>query len=326
MIDSDPCGNEGIVTFSNYLLCFHTYVYLNNAIMSINAPELILDRRDLTRLFRQRLSAAMERNDINQSKLARLSGIDRSTLSQLLSPDLVRLPRADTVAQLATTLHVSADWLLGLTSSEDFSADIMHESLEFALATGEPTEESVRQWYEEAAGQKIRLVPSLLPDLMTTPTVTAYVFNAFRSRTPDRAVREAQGRLAYTRLPETDVEICMPREILEDFARGEGHWRGLTPEDRREQLTQMAKLTDELYPGLRLFLYSNRTHYSVPYTVFGAQRAAVYMGQMFFVFNTRDHIQVLARHFDQLIRAAVVQAPDVSAYIESLISHTREQT
>ena len=181
--------------------------------MALDTPELIIDRRDLTRLFRQRLTEAMERNALNQSKLARQSGIDRSTLSQLLSADLVRLPRADTVAQLATTLHVSADWLLGLTSSEEFSADIMHESLEFAPSTGEPTEESVRQWYEEAAGQKIRLVPALLPDLMTTPAVTAYVFNAFRSRTPDRAVREAQGRLAYTRLPETDVEICMPREL-----------------------------------------------------------------------------------------------------------------
>jgi len=294
--------------------------------MALDTPELIIDRRDLTRLFRQRLTEAMERNALNQSKLARQSGIDRSTLSQLLSADLVRLPRADTVAQLATTLHVSADWLLGLTSSEEFSADIMHESLEFAPSTGEPTEESVRQWYEEAAGQKIRLVPALLPDLMTTPAVTAYVFNAFRSRTPDRAVREAQGRLAYTRLPETDVEICMPRELLEDFARGEGHWRGLTTDERCEQLEQMARLTDELYPGLRLFLYSNRTHYSVPYTVFGSQRAAVYIGQMFFVFNTRDHIQVLSRHFDQLIRAAVVQAPDVSAYINSLLHEAGGQS
>lgn len=285
--------------------------------MDQDSNNALLDRRDLTRLFRKRLTDAMTRNAVNQSKLARQSGVDRSTLSQLLSPDLVRLPRADTVAQLATSLHVSADWLLGLSSGEEYAADIMLESLEFAPATGEPTEESVRTWYEDAAGQKIRLVPALLPDLMSTPTVTAYVFNAFRSRTPDRAVREAQGRLAYTRLPETDVEICMPRELLEDFARGEGHWRGLDVEHRREQLEQMARLTDELYPGLRLFLYSNRTHYSVPYTVFGAQRAAVYMGQMFFVFNTRDHIQVLARHFDQLIRAAVVQAPDVSSYIAS---------
>lgn len=283
-----------------------------------------LDRRDLTRLFRSRLIEAMDRADTNQSKLARQSGIDRSTLSQLLSPDLVRLPRADTVAQLASALHVSADWLLGLTASEDLAAAIMHETLEFTPATGEPVEKSVKQWYEEAAGQKIRLVPALLPDLLNTQTVTQYIFNAFQSRTPDSALRESQGRLEYTRLPETDVEICMPLELLDDFARGEGHWRGLDAAARREQLEQMIRLTDELYPGLRLFLYSTRTHFSVPYTVFGSRRAAVYMGQMFFVFNTRDHIQVLARHFDQLIRAAVVQAPDVSAYIDGLLTHVAE--
>lgn len=281
-----------------------------------------IDRRELTLLFRNRLVEAMESVDVNQSRLARQSGIDRSTLSQLLSADLVRLPRADTVAQLASSLRVSADWLLGLTGSENPSADIMHESLEFAPATGNPIEENVRRWYEEAAGQKIRLVPALLPDLLNTETVTQYIFNAFRTRTPDRAMRENRGHLEYTRLPETDVEICMPLEVLDDFARGEAHWRGLPATARREQLEQMIRLTDELYPGLRLFLYSNRTHYSAPYTVFGPRRAAVYVGQMFFVFNTRNHIQVLARHFDQLIRAAVVQAPDVSTFMQELLVHT----
>lgn len=283
-----------------------------------------MDRRELTRLFRQRLLDAMERAEINQSQLAKQTGVDRSTLSQLLSQDLVRLPRADTVVQLATRLHVSADWLLGLTESEDLAADIMHETLEFAPATGAPIEESVKQWYDEAAGQKIRLVPASLPDLLTTETVTQYIFNAFQTRTPDQALREVQGRLEYTRLPETDVEICMPSETLEAFARGEGHWRGLAAAARREQIEQMIRLTDELYPGLRLFLYSSRTRYSVPYTVFGMRRAAVYMGQLFFVFNTRDHILVLARHFDQLIRAAAVQAPDVSTYLRKLLPYTEE--
>jgi len=278
-----------------------------------------MDRRELTRLFRTRLIDAMDRADTNQSRLAKRTGIDRSTLSQLLSPQLVRLPRADTVAELATALHVSADWLLGLTESEGLAADIMHESLEFAPATGAPIEESVAQWYDEAAGQKIRYVPATLPDLLNTETTTEYIFNAFQARSPASAKREVEGRLEYIRLPETDVEICMPLELLEGFALGEGHWRNMSADDRRAQLRNMVRLTDELYPALRLFLFSSRTHYSIPYTVFGARRAAVYMGQMFFVFNTRDHIQMLSRHFDQLIRAAVVQAPDVSAYIARLL-------
>ncbi len=278
-----------------------------------------MDRRELTRLFRTRLIAAMERAGINQSRLAKRTGIDRSTLSQLLSPQLVRLPRADTVAVLASSLQVSADWLLGLTESEDLAADIMLESLEVTPATGSPIEESVAAWYDEAAGQKIRYVPSSLPDLLNTEATTDYIYNAFQARSPASAKREIRGRLEYTRLPESDIEICMPLEALETFVRGEGHWRGMSDSDRRDQLDLMIRLTEELYPGLRLFLFSSRTHFSIPYTVFGVRRAAVYMGQMFFVFNTRTHIQMLSRHFDQLIRAAVVQAPDVSAHMSGLL-------
>ena len=61
-----------------------------------------------------------------------------------------------------------------------------------------------------------------------------------------------------------------------------------------------------------------RTHYSVPYTVFGPMRAAVYVGQMYFVFNTKEHIRVLTRHFDDLVRAAVVQANDTPKMLAAL--------
>ncbi|MHA1563715.1 MAG: helix-turn-helix domain-containing protein, partial [Alphaproteobacteria bacterium] len=65
-----------------------------------------MDRRETARIFRVRLSEALSRAGVNQSALARRTGIDRSTLSQLLSPDETRLPRADTVAAIATALQV----------------------------------------------------------------------------------------------------------------------------------------------------------------------------------------------------------------------------
>jgi hypothetical protein len=42
-------------------------------------------------------------------------GVDRSTVSQLLSAEGARLPNAQVVAECAAALGVTADWLLGLS-------------------------------------------------------------------------------------------------------------------------------------------------------------------------------------------------------------------
>ena len=83
-----------------------------------------MDRRDTAHRFRERLHEAMEKGQVNRSALAARIGIDRSTLSQLLSTDADRLPRADTAASIASALHVSLDWLLGLSQQEKLGADI----------------------------------------------------------------------------------------------------------------------------------------------------------------------------------------------------------
>ena len=80
----------------------------------------------------------------------------------------------------------------------------------------------------------------------------------------------------------------------------------------------MIALMDELYPTLRMFFFDGRTYFSVPYTVFGPQRAAVYVGQMFFAFNTTEHIRVLSRHFDALVRAATVPAHVAADFLRGL--------
>ena len=277
-----------------------------------------MDRRDTARLFRTRLAEAMEAGSLSRSALARRVGIDRSTLSQLLAAGYDRLPRAETVAAIASELKVSLDWLLGLSGEATLGADILHESMQVTPSSGRPVDEGLARWREEATGYKIRNVPTTLPDLVKTDQVIEHEYRDFATRQADRVIAESHGKLAYTRLPETDMEVCMSVQAIEGFARGEGLWRGLSVAARAEQLRRMVRLTDELYPSLRLFLFDGLTHYSVPLTIFGPIRAAIYVGQMYFVFNTTEHIRVLTRHFDNLIRAATVEATGSPKFLRDL--------
>ena len=52
--------------------------------------------------------------------------------------------------------------------------------------------------------------------------------------------------------------------------------------------------------------------------VFGQKRAALYVGSMFFVFTSTDHVRELTAHFDNLIRQARVQPNETSAFITRL--------
>ncbi len=279
-----------------------------------------MDRRDTVRLFRGNLAQAMERTGLTQSALARQVGVDRSTLSQLLSQDNDRLPRADTVAAMAATLQVSLDWLLGLSHDAQLGADILEQSLQIERTDPLSSVRRLADWFEEASGYKIRYVPTTIPDLMKTDRVIEYEYVPSETvRTEDARV-QAAGRLEYSRLPETDMEVCNTVQHLQDFAHGRNIWNGLDRDSRIAQLRLMIKLVEELYPTLRWFLYDGLKRYSVPVTIFGPLRAAVYVGQMYLVFNTTEHIRVLTRHFDGLIRAAVVQPPDVPAFLRGLLA------
>jgi hypothetical protein len=80
----------------------------------------------------------------------------------------------------------------------------------------------------------------------------------------------------------------------------------------------MAELVDELYPTFRMFLYDQRRTYSIPYTIFGPQRAAIFVGEMYLVMNATDHIRSMTRHFDNLIRNADVSANESANFIRQL--------
>lgn len=275
-----------------------------------------MDKRDLSQLFRERLKLMLARSGQNQSAFAASVGIDRSALSQLLSGQSTRLPRAETLLNMAATYNVSLDWLLGISQDEGLASEI-RESLEIEEGTGSFDRTLLAAWHAEAAGTKIRYVPAGIPDLLRTDAVIDYEAGITR-KNRDSQIDEKDYRIDYNRRPETDMEVCMPRHMLEIFAKGNGVWSGLPEAERREQLSHMARLIDDLYPSFRLYLYDGRQRYSIPYTIFGQIRAAIYVGEMYLVLNAVTPVRTLTRHFDNLIRAAEINAHEAAAYCRQL--------
>ncbi len=277
----------------------------------------MFDRHSLRDTFRERLLQALDEAGMNRSQLARRVGIDRSTLSQILGREGGRLPRADTAAAMASELHVSLDWLMGLSQqpSAAQSADIVEQSMEIARGDPYSAEVLLADWHRQAAGFKIRYVPSSLPDHMKIAEVIDYE-HALTPEARAAQVRERSARqLAYARAPETDVEVCSPIQDLEGFIAGEGIWSDLPPKVRLAQIDRMIALVDELYPTFRWFLFDGRDQFCPPITIFGPERAITYIGGMYFVFNTTDHIQALVERFDSLIRSAILQPTDMLAWL-----------
>ena len=276
-----------------------------------------MDKRTLGPIFRERLKTVLRRYSGSQAEFARTIGLDRSALSQLLSDQSTRLPRAETLHAIAERHGVSLDWLMGLSQSELFSAEIK-PMLEIEDTDGSSEDTLLAQWHSEAIGYKIRYVPTTIPDLLRTEAVIAYDY--MRGRGPDEQIqiKDAESRLDYSRRPETDMEVCMSVQQVRLLAEGRGIWAGLGRDSRRIQIGYMADLLDELYPTFRLFLFDELQSFSIPYTVFGPLRAAIYVGDMYLVVNATDHIRALSRHFDNLIKRALINAHRSPDYLRSL--------
>jgi transcriptional regulator with XRE-family HTH domain len=282
-----------------------------------------MDRRDLLRVFRERLGDAMARAGLNQSALARRIGIDRSTLAQLMARGNKRLPRADTLAALAVDQQVSVDWLLGLTQEGSLTAALLPQPIEIEKGGHLPSDARIARWYAEVVGYKVRYVPATMPDLLKTDGVIRYEYRDQVASVPRSQIAVASEMLETQRLPESDLEVCSPLQSIESFARGEGVWRDLHIAERRHQLQHMIDLVAELYPTFRWFLYDGLQRYAAPMTIFGPKRAVFYVGDMFLVLNGTDHIRALAGRFDELIRAAVVQPSDVVKCLQGLLGELR---
>ena len=278
-----------------------------------------MDKRDRATLFQARLTEALTRKAMSQSALARQTGVDRSTISQLLQTDK-RLPNAQLAADCARALGVSADWLLGLSERPEPLADLLAMQLTETEAPRALMDEAIFDWHKEAAGYKIRHVPATLPDMLKTRAMVTWEYEPQLGRTPDQAIGAFEDRLAWMRGARSDYEIALPLHEPASFAAGTGYYEGLPVEVRLEQMDRFIDLSETLYPSLRLYLFDARRVFSSPLTVFGPLLAVLYLGRHYLAFRDIARVEGFARHFDWLVREAAMGARDVPAHLRALRS------
>src|SRR3954466_4377081 len=109
-------------------------------------------RQQTVEVFRGRLLEVIRRTGLSRSAFAARVGMDRSTLSQLLSPDNDRLPRVETLASIARAEQVSIDWLGGLSQEGPLGATLLKQSVQLEPHSPSPADDRLARWHEEATG------------------------------------------------------------------------------------------------------------------------------------------------------------------------------
>ena len=277
-----------------------------------------IDKRLRAQQFRLRLIRALSDSGLSQSALARETGVDRSTISQWLNDEGARLPNAHVVGACASVLGVSADWLLSISDRPESAADLMAASLSLSKAPRALVDQKIFDWHQEAAGYKIRHVPAALPDMLKTRAMLEWEYAPHLGRTADQAIGASEDRLAWMRQSQSDYEIAMPIYELDSFAHATGYYSGLPPEVRLEQLEQFGRLTTQLYPRLRIYLFDAKRLFSSPLTIFGPLRCVFYAGSHYIAFRDRERIETFTTHFDQLVREADITARQISGRLRAL--------
>ena len=278
-----------------------------------------MDKRDTVLIFRTRLGELIARSGLSRARFAAKARLDRSTLTQLLADANVRLPRAETIVRIAAAHGVSIDWLLGLSQQDHVAADVVSQWV-IEPEAGDPADERLKRWHDEAHGFKIRYVPATLPDHLKTDATIAYESRKLIDPIAQSWSGMANAWIDYARRPDSEIEVCAPIHDVVGFARGVGPWHAFSAAGRREQLAHMAHRLDDLYPAYRWFLFDGRERFSAPYTVFGPKRAVIYAGEIYLVFTATELIREFSTHFDNLIRNAKVQPHECANFVRSLIA------
>ena len=277
-----------------------------------------MDKRDRAEQFRERLSHAISTVGLSRSALSRATGVNRSTISQLLEPETARLPNAQLAADCAVALGVSTDWLLGLTDRPERPGDVIAAAVQVTHAERAMSDDQLLAWHREASGYKIRHVPASLPDILKSKEILRWEYAAFLGKTPDQAIGAMEDRIRWLSDSGSDYEIAVPIHELISLAQGKGYYDGIELETRRAQLDRMADYCDRLYPSLRLFLFDAKRVFSAPITVFGPLIGVIYVGNSYLAFRESSRVKTLTQHFDWLVREAEVDARDTAGYIQGL--------
>ncbi len=280
---------------------------------------MFMDKRDRSVVFRKRLCEAMDRTKFSRSRLARETGVDRSTIGQLLKDDSPRLPNGQLVADTASALGVSTDWLLGLTERPERPGDIVAAAMALSPAERSSADAQLLEWHREAAGYKVRHVPATLPDILKSERMLNWEYSSFRDLGSQHAITAMRRQLEWLKSGVSDYEIALPLHELKACADGIAYYEKLDRDVRYEQLQLIADLCHEMFPRLRLFLFDAHHVFSAPVTVFGPRLAVVYVGQFYLAFREAQRVRSLIYHFDWLVREAAVDARDVADHIKALM-------
>lgn len=259
-----------------------------------------MDKREIAPVFRERLKDLLAQSGLNPSEFARQCQLDRSAMSQFLDPANLRLPRAEALMRIAAAQGVSIDWLLGVTGASDASLQVS-SSAEIELIPDQAQHSPLTQWRAEINGGKTRYVPAYLPDMLSLPELVNHELEPHRA---SARYNFGEDLLKTVQERGNDLEICMPVQALHELAQGQGIWQNIPQPLRLAQFDYMARLIDEHYPTLRVHFYDRLKHYSAPLTVFGNQRAAIYLGGTYLMVTGSEQISGLSRHFDHLVRVA----------------------
>ncbi|UWR77201.1 helix-turn-helix domain-containing protein [Phaeobacter inhibens] len=278
----------------------------------------IMDKRLRAEQFRLRLNRALRDSGLSQSALARAIGVDRSTISQLLTDAGARLPNAHVVGACAGALGVSADWLLSLSDRPENAADLVAASLSMAKAPRALVDERIFEWHQEAQGYKIRHVPAALPDMLKTRALLEWEYAPHLGRTADQAIGASEDRLTWMRQSASDYEIAMPIYELDSFAHAVGYYEGLPLDIRLRQLDHFEQLCTQLYPRLRIYLFDAKRLYSAPLTVFGPLLCVFYAGSHYLAFRDKERVETFSSHFDDLVREADITARQLPGRLRAL--------
>lgn len=269
-----------------------------------------MDKRDLSRNFKDRLHQVVQSHSEGRGHFMRAVGIDRSALSQFLSPESDRMPRAETLRRIASVSGVSVDWLLCLENAPEGRQEVT-ESIQIEKEVQADGSTPLDQWRQEAAGQKLRTVPSTLPDILSLAQTSGDDMNEARGQ----GVEHVLDRFS---LRDIDIEVAMPIQTLQDLSAGTGLWRDAPRSARRSLLHRMSQICRENYPALRLHVYDGTKSFSAPFTVFGNQRVALYIGDAYLVVSSPDQVRGFARQFDRLVRRALIGSEKIHETLREL--------
>ncbi|MFA7439178.1 helix-turn-helix domain-containing protein [Castellaniella sp.] len=281
-------------------------------------------RPDPASCFRNRLNELLFKRKLSRNDLVSLTGLNRSSVSQLLSDKASRLPRIETLVQIARSQNVSIDWLLGLTDH--------NQPVDEPTGHGDPEpwhpfrfasirEEQFMRWREDYSGMKIRYFPTTLPEPLKCEELIEWQYRGHPEVSVDEAIEGIRYRKTYLGRPGADMEICSSIEMIQAFARGDYLWHGLPLEVRQKQIRYMVESYEALYPTFRWFCIDARQNYLAvyPVTIFGQKHACLYLGHTFLSTRHVDTISRLTREFDGLIKIAVMQPLQTLQFLKDLL-------